>query len=99
MGQWLSERSGQQFVIENRPGAGSDIATDVVVRAPPDGYTLLVFGILTAIEKMRSQKRYDPKALVDWYVKLARVRGWPNDTPTSTRNVRTLSRSVPTCRV
>jgi tripartite-type tricarboxylate transporter receptor subunit TctC len=42
MGQWLSERLGQQFVIENRPGAGSNIGTEAVVRAPPDGYTLLL---------------------------------------------------------
>src|SRR5262245_57376321 len=42
MGQWLSERLGQQFVIENRPGAGSNIATEAVVRALPDGYTLLL---------------------------------------------------------
>src|SRR5262249_1951296 len=41
MAQWLSERLGQQFVIENRPGAASNIATEVVVRARPDGYTLL----------------------------------------------------------
>ena len=41
MGQWLSERLGQPFVIENRPGAGSNIATEAVVRAPADGYTLL----------------------------------------------------------
>jgi tripartite-type tricarboxylate transporter receptor subunit TctC len=39
--QWLSERLGQQFIVENRPGAGSSLATDVVVRAQPDGYTLL----------------------------------------------------------
>ena len=42
MAQWLSERMGQQFVIENRPGAGSNIATEAVVRASPDGYTLLM---------------------------------------------------------
>jgi tripartite-type tricarboxylate transporter receptor subunit TctC len=42
MGQWLSERLGQHFVIENRPGAGSNIGTEAVVRAPPDGYTLLL---------------------------------------------------------
>jgi tripartite-type tricarboxylate transporter receptor subunit TctC len=42
IGQWLSERFGQQFVIENRPGAGSNIGTEAVVRAPPDGYTLLL---------------------------------------------------------
>jgi tripartite-type tricarboxylate transporter receptor subunit TctC len=40
IGQWLSERLGQQFIIENRPGAGSNIATEAVVRALPDGYTL-----------------------------------------------------------
>lgn len=42
MGQWLSERLGQSFVIENRSGAGSTIAAEAVVKAPPDGYTLLV---------------------------------------------------------
>jgi tripartite-type tricarboxylate transporter receptor subunit TctC len=42
MGQWLSERLGQQFVIENRPGFGGNIGTEIVVRSPPDGYTLLL---------------------------------------------------------
>ena len=42
VGQWLSERLGRQFVIENRPGAGSNLATETVVHAPPDGYTLLL---------------------------------------------------------
>lgn len=40
-GQWLSERLGQQFIVENRPGAGSNLATQAVVRARPDGYTIL----------------------------------------------------------
>jgi tripartite-type tricarboxylate transporter receptor subunit TctC len=42
IGQWLSERLGQQFIVENRPGASTNIATDAVVRAPADGYTLLM---------------------------------------------------------
>ena len=41
IGQWLSERLGRPFIIENRPGAGSNIAAAAVVGAPPDGYTLL----------------------------------------------------------
>ena len=49
MGQWLSERLGQPFVIENRPGAGSNIATEAVVRATPDGYSLLLIGGYNAI--------------------------------------------------
>jgi tripartite-type tricarboxylate transporter receptor subunit TctC len=49
MGQWLSERLGQPFVIENRPGAGTNIATEAVVRAPADGYTLLMVGPTQAI--------------------------------------------------
>jgi len=49
MGQWLSERLGRQFVIENRPGAGSNLATETVVHAPPDGYTLLLVNTSNAI--------------------------------------------------
>src|SRR5258705_1396239 len=48
MGQWLSERTGQQFIIENRPGAGTNIATEAVVNASPDGYTLLLVGLPNA---------------------------------------------------
>jgi tripartite-type tricarboxylate transporter receptor subunit TctC len=51
MGQWLSERLGQPFVIENRPGAGNNIAPEAVDRAPPDGYTLLM-----TVRRMRSFK-------------------------------------------
>jgi tripartite-type tricarboxylate transporter receptor subunit TctC len=49
MGQWLSERFGQSFVVENRPGGGTNIATEAVVRAPPDGYTLLLAAPANAI--------------------------------------------------
>src|SRR5262249_4718913 len=47
--QWLSERMGQQFVIDNRPGAASNVATEAVVRAPADGYTLLLSDASAAI--------------------------------------------------
>ena len=49
MGQWLSERLGQPFIIENRPGGGANIGTEAVVRASPDGYTLLIAGGYNAI--------------------------------------------------
>jgi len=49
MGQWLLERLGQPFVIENRPGAASNIGTEAVVKSPPDGYTLLLASSTNAI--------------------------------------------------
>src|SRR5882757_8948495 len=49
IGQWLSECLGQQFVIENRPGAGGTIGTEAVVRAAPDGYTLLQVGAYNVV--------------------------------------------------
>jgi tripartite-type tricarboxylate transporter receptor subunit TctC len=49
VGQQLTERLGQQFVVENRPGAASNLATEFVAKAPPDGYTLLEFGPTAAI--------------------------------------------------
>src|SRR5215831_15938888 len=49
IGQWLTERFGQQFVIENRPGAANNIATEAVARATADGYTLLLVNPANAI--------------------------------------------------
>jgi tripartite-type tricarboxylate transporter receptor subunit TctC len=49
IGQWLSDRLGQPFVVENRPGAGSNVATEFVARAPADGYTLLLVAAPAAI--------------------------------------------------
>jgi tripartite-type tricarboxylate transporter receptor subunit TctC len=56
IGQWLSERLGQQFVIDNRPGGGSNIGTEAVVRASPDGYTLLMAGAYNAINATLDDK-------------------------------------------
>ena len=49
IGQWLSEQLSQQFIIENRPGAGTNIATETVARAPADGYTLLLVNPANAV--------------------------------------------------
>jgi tripartite-type tricarboxylate transporter receptor subunit TctC len=56
MGQWLSERLGQSFVIENRPGGGTNIATEAVVRAAPDGYTLMLVAPANAVNATLYEK-------------------------------------------
>jgi tripartite-type tricarboxylate transporter receptor subunit TctC len=56
IGQWLSEHLGQQFLIENRPGGGTNIGTEAVVRAPADGYTLLLAGPAAAINATLFEK-------------------------------------------
>src|SRR5436190_821333 len=60
MAQWLTERLGQSFVVESRPGGGTNIATEAVVRAPPDGYTLLLVAPANAINATLYEKlNYD----------------------------------------
>ena len=59
VGQWLSERLGQQFIVENRVGAGTNIATEAVVRAPADGYTLLTVTASNAINATLYQLNYN----------------------------------------
>ena len=56
LGQWLSERFGQPFVVENRPGGGGNVGTEAVVRAPPDGYTLLLVGTPNTINATLYEK-------------------------------------------
>jgi tripartite-type tricarboxylate transporter receptor subunit TctC len=59
VGQALSERFGQQVIIENRPGASSNIGTEVVVKAPPDGYTLLLATGSNSINATLPSRRVD----------------------------------------
>jgi tripartite-type tricarboxylate transporter receptor subunit TctC len=56
IGQWLSERLGEPFVVENRPGGSGSLATETVVRSAPDGYTLLLAGVWDAINPTLYQK-------------------------------------------
>src|SRR6516162_3307223 len=89
MGQWLSERLGQPFVIENRPGAGSNIGTEAVVRAPPDGYTLLLASSANAIaaslyDRPATSRRSRASAAIptsSWYIHHSRLRPFRRSSP------------------
>ena len=66
IGQWLSERLGQQFVVDNRPGVGTNIATEQVVKAAPDGYTLLmVAASMRALVLREAISSRTPRPLAD----------------------------------
>ena len=77
MGQWLSERLGQPFVIENRPGASTTIGTEAVVRAPPDGYALLLVTTSSAIKTTLFESKLNYNFLHD-IVPIAGIFRVPN---------------------
>ena len=76
IGQWLSDRLGQSFIIENRPGAGGTIGAEVVIRAPPDGYTLLLVSTSNAINTTLYEKL--DRDFVRDTTPIARMCGGPN---------------------
>ena len=90
MGQWLSERLGQPFIIENRPGGNSNIATEAVVRAPPDGYTLLVVDTAPAINAT-----YYSKLNFDFIRDIAPVAGIASQTQIMEVNPSVPAKTVP----
>jgi len=80
IGQWLSERLGQQFVVDNRPGGGGNVGTEVVVRAPADGYTLLLVGGLNATNATFYDK-LNYNFIRDIALQRSRVRRFPSSSP------------------
>jgi tripartite-type tricarboxylate transporter receptor subunit TctC len=90
MGQWLSERLGQPFIIENRPGGNSNIAIEAVVRALPDGYTLLVVDTAPAINAT-----YYGKLNFDFIRDIAPVAGVASQTQIMEVNPSVPAKTVP----
>ena len=90
MGQWLSERLGQQFVIENRPGASGNVGTEAVVRADPDGYTLLVVDTAPTINAT-----YYGKLNFDFIRDIAPVAGVASQTQIMEVNPSVPAKTVP----
>jgi tripartite-type tricarboxylate transporter receptor subunit TctC len=89
MGQWLSERLGQPFIVENKPGAGGNVATEFVVRAPPDGHTLL----LVATSNATNATLYT-KLNFNFIRDIVPVAGIENDPQTMAVNPSVPARSV-----
>jgi hypothetical protein len=88
IGQWLSERLGQPFIIEIRPGAGSNTATEMVVRAAPDGHTLLVAGPASAINATLYEARVGARSHTSAPAALTRpTEGQPSSRPEAARSV------------
>ena len=93
-GQWLSERLGQHFIVENRAGAGGNIGTEAVVKSTPDGYTLLMVANSAAINATLYDKlnfvflrditpmRASPARHLSWrYIHRSRPRRFPSSSP------------------
>jgi tripartite-type tricarboxylate transporter receptor subunit TctC len=75
IGQWVSERLNQQFIIENRPGAGGNIGTETAVLAPADGYTLLMAGTPNAIN-CDTLRKLNLNFIRHFDVRTSRKLGW-----------------------
>jgi tripartite tricarboxylate transporter family receptor len=85
LGQWLSERLGQQFIIENRPGAGTNIGTEAVAKSPPDGYTLLLVSVANTVNATLYERlNFDfirDIAPVAALIRSTGTKVWARDTP------------------
>jgi tripartite-type tricarboxylate transporter receptor subunit TctC len=75
MGEWLTVRLGQQFIVENKPGASGNIGTDTVAKAPADGYTLLQ--VVTRTRSIRRSTAISPSTSSGTSRRSSTSRGWP----------------------
>jgi tripartite-type tricarboxylate transporter receptor subunit TctC len=81
IGQWLSERLGQPFIVDNRPGASTNIAAEMVVRSPPDGYTLMAFSITNTINPaLFTQLNFDFVRDMSGVAGVSSLPVWPEST-------------------
>jgi tripartite-type tricarboxylate transporter receptor subunit TctC len=95
--QWLSEKMGQQFVVENKPGAGNNIGTEAVVTAPPDGYTMLLVNPANGINASLYKKL--PFNFIRDIAPVAGIVRTPNVmTVTNSRPVKTVAEFIAYCK-